>query len=277
MEVLETLSHERPEITIIYVTHFIEEIIPIFDKIFILSKGVNFAQGNIDDVLTSKTMSSLFNRNVEVMNYKNRFSLHDRVISLHNSSNNATILRKTRKGEGYMTLNNIKAIFLDMDGTILHEDNKASIKTKSVIDELREKGYKIFLATGRSYTEIDQLVPPQFEVDGIISSNGTSGEVNDDNLFMHSLSSESVKRIVSLAQQQEIYYEVFPFNGSRIALNEDKAWMQEMIKGDTPPNHVSESEWKSRLDAMSGKIDWKEDIPEDDYAKIYLFTPNLEK
>lgn len=50
-----------------------------------------------------------------------------------------------------------------------------------------------------------------------------------------------------------------------------------MIKGDTPPNHVSESEWKSRLDAMSGKIDWKEDIPEDDYAKIYLFTPNLEK
>lgn len=173
MEVLETLSHERPEITIIYVTHFIEEIIPIFDKIFILSKGVNFAQGNIDDVLTSKTMSSLFNRNVEVMNYKNRFSLHDRVISLHNSSNNATILRKTRKGEGYMTLNNIKAIFLDMDGTILHEDNKASIKTKSVIDELREKGYKIFLATGRSYTEIDQLVPPQFEVDGIISSNGT--------------------------------------------------------------------------------------------------------
>ena len=76
LEVLETLSHERPEITIIYVTHFIEEIIPIFDKIFILSKGVNFAQGNIDDVLTSKTMSSLFNRNVEVMNYKNRFSLH---------------------------------------------------------------------------------------------------------------------------------------------------------------------------------------------------------
>ena len=98
-----------------------------------------------------------------------------------------------------MTLNNIKAIFLDMDGTILHEDNKASIKTKSVIDELREKGYKIFLATGRSYTEIDQLVPPQFEVDGIISSNGTSGEVNDDNLFMHSLSSESVKRIVSFS------------------------------------------------------------------------------
>ncbi len=176
-----------------------------------------------------------------------------------------------------MTLNNIKAIFLDMDGTILHEDNQASIKTKTVIDDLRAKGYKVFLATGRSYSEINQLVPPQFEVDGIISSNGTSGEINGDNLFMHCLSTESVKRIVSLAQQQEIYYEVFPFNDSRIALKEDKVWMQEMIKGDTPPNHVSESEWKSRRDAMAGKIDWKDHIPDDNYAKIYLFTTNLEK
>ncbi|NUI83502.1 HAD family phosphatase [Staphylococcus sp. 58-22] len=176
-----------------------------------------------------------------------------------------------------MTLNNIKAIFLDMDGTILHEDNQASIKTKTVIDDLRAKGYKVFLATGRSYSEINQLVPPQFEVDGIISSNGTSGEINGDNLFMHCLSTESVKRIVSLAQQQEIYYEVFPFNGSRIALKEDEAWMQEMIKGDTPPNHVSESEWKFRRDAMAGKIDWKDHIPDDNYAKIYLFTTNLEK
>ncbi|MGV3096525.1 MULTISPECIES: HAD family hydrolase [Staphylococcus] len=174
-------------------------------------------------------------------------------------------------------MNNIKAIFLDMDGTILHEDNQASIKTKTVIDDLRAKGYKVFLATGRSYSEINQLVPPQFEVDGIISSNGTSGEINGDNLFMHCLSTESVKRIVSLAQQQEIYYEVFPFNGSRIALKEDKVWMQEMIKGDTPPNHVSESEWKSRRDAMAGKIDWKDHIPDDNYAKIYLFTTNLEK
>ncbi|WP_254613624.1 HAD family hydrolase [Staphylococcus borealis] len=174
-------------------------------------------------------------------------------------------------------MNNIKAIFLDMDGTILHEDNQASIKTKTVIDDLRAKGYKVFLATGRSYSEINQLVPPQFEVDGIISSNGTSGEINGDNLFMHCLSTESVKRIVSLAQQQEIYYEVFPFNGSRIALKEDEAWMQEMIKGDTPPNHVSESEWKFRRDAMAGKIDWKDHIPDDNYAKIYLFTTNLEK
>ena len=29
-----------------------------------------------------------------------------------------------------MALENIKAIFLDMDGTLLHEDNKATVKQK---------------------------------------------------------------------------------------------------------------------------------------------------
>ena len=43
-------------------------------------------------------------------------------------------------------MKNIKAIFLDMDGTILHENNKASEYTKQVINELREQNYKVLLS-----------------------------------------------------------------------------------------------------------------------------------
>ena len=82
-----------------------------------------------------------------------------------------------------------------MDGTILHENNKASEYTKQVINELREQNYKVFLATGRSYSEISQLVPDGFTVDGIISSNGTSGEIHGDNLFRHSLTLERVQKV----------------------------------------------------------------------------------
>ena len=174
-------------------------------------------------------------------------------------------------------MNNVKAIFLDMDGTILHENNKASNYTKDVVDELREKGFKVFLATGRSYSEIHQLVPEGFKVDGIISSNGTTGEIEDQNLFKHSLSLEQVKKIVKLAQQQHIYYEVFPFGAQRIVLKEDYQWMRDMITGETPPNNVSHSEWTSRLDAMKDKIDWRDELPDLDYSKIYLFNPNLDK
>lgn len=174
-------------------------------------------------------------------------------------------------------MNNVKAIFLDMDGTILHENNKASNYTKDVVDELREKGFKVFLATGRSYSEIHQLVPEGFKVDGIISSNGTTGEIEDQNLFKHSLSLEQVKKIVKLAQQQHIYYEVFPFGAQRIVLKEDYQWMRDMITGETPLNNVSHSEWTSRLDAMKDKIDWRDELPDLDYSKIYLFNPNLDK
>ena len=92
-----------------------------------------------------------------------------------------------------MAFENIKAIFLDMDGTLLHEDNKATVKTKEVIDQLREKNYKVFLATGRSYSEIHSLVPKGFKVDGMISSNGTRGDIEDKLLFKHSLTIDSVK------------------------------------------------------------------------------------
>lgn len=175
-------------------------------------------------------------------------------------------------------MDNIKAIFLDMDGTILHEDNRASEYTKDVINALREHDYKVFLATGRSYSEIHQLVPEGFSVDGIISSNGTTGEVNDENIFKHSMSLESVKRIVSLAQQQNIYYEVFPFGEQRLVLKEDEQWIRNMISGgDTPPNKVGQSEWASRQEALKDKIQWVETLPDKDYSKIYLFDTNLDK
>jgi len=169
----------------------------------------------------------------------------------------------------------IKAIFLDMDGTILHEDNTASGYTKEVIDQLRAKGYKVFLATGRSYAEINQLVPKGFTVDGIISSNGTSGEVKAHNIFRHSLTQEAVNKIVQLAQQQHIYYEVFPFEGQRLALQQDESWMRGMVREEEPQNNVGISEWRSRKDALKGKINWVKTLPETSYSKIYLFTTDL--
>ena len=96
-------------------------------------------------------------------------------------------------------------------------------------------------------------------------------------MFKHSLSLEQVKKIVKLAQQQHIYYEVFPFGAQRIVLKEDYQWMRDMITGETPPNNVSHSEWTSRLDAMKDKIDWRDELPDLDYSKIYLFNPNLDK
>ena len=44
---------------------------------------------------------------------------------------------------------NYKLIALDMDGTLLRKDKTVSERTKKAIDDAREKGVTVVLATGR--------------------------------------------------------------------------------------------------------------------------------
>ena len=52
----------------------------------------------------------------------------------------------------------IKAIFMDMDGTLLNSNNLVSEKLKNKLQELEKKGIKIFIATGRSYAATSNYV-----------------------------------------------------------------------------------------------------------------------
>ncbi|MGG0664818.1 ABC transporter ATP-binding protein [Viridibacillus arvi] len=58
--------------TIIYVTHHIEEILPVFQKTLLLKKGQVFASGSTVDMLTSEKLSSFFDIPVEVIWQNNR-------------------------------------------------------------------------------------------------------------------------------------------------------------------------------------------------------------
>ena len=169
-------------------------------------------------------------------------------------------------------MDNVQAIFLDMDGTILHSDNRVSEDTTQIIRELREKDYKVFLATGRSHDEIHYLVSEDFSVDGIISSNGTQGKVQDETIFQHGMTLAQVQDIVKLAQNNHIYYEVFPYDGQRRILTEDREWIEAMVAEEEPVGGVSVSEWHSRKDALKDKVEWVEALRDEPYAKIYLFS-----
>ena len=169
-------------------------------------------------------------------------------------------------------MDNVQAIFLDMDGTILHSDNRVSDDTTQIIRELRAQGYKVFLATGRSHDEIHYLVSEDFSVDGIISSNGTQGKVQDETIFQHGMTLAQVQDIVKLAQNNHIYYEVFPYDGQRRILTEDREWIEAMVAEEEPIGGVSVSEWHSRKDALKDKVEWVEALRDEPYAKIYLFS-----
>lgn len=169
-----------------------------------------------------------------------------------------------------------KAIFLDMDGTILTHQNKVNQKTKEIIDQLRETGVYVFIATGRDAGEIQGLVPEDFQVDGLITSNGAAGYVNGENIFKHSLPFPLVKTVIEKAREHQVYYELFPYEASRIVLKEDKPFILEEVK-EPKPETVGINEWVSRQEAVEGKIAWTEQIVGEEFSKFYLFARTEEK
>lgn len=164
-----------------------------------------------------------------------------------------------------------KAIFLDMDGTILDHHNQVSQNTKVVIDKLRAKGIPVFIATGRSREEIFPIVPEGFTVDGIISSNGMTVYLGDEKIKEHSLSLELVNEIIEKAHKNDVYYELFPAVGERLVLKEHQSILDAEIE-DPQPESVGINEWLSRKEAMDGQIKWVDSIEEQAFSKFYCFS-----
>ncbi|MFB1049745.1 HAD family hydrolase [Paraliobacillus sp. JSM ZJ581] len=168
-----------------------------------------------------------------------------------------------------------KAIFLDMDGTILDNYNRISDKTKQIITQLREKGMLVFIATGRSKGEVLTFLSDDLEVDGVISSNGMTAYVGDEKIEEHGLPFELVRRIVEKAREHQVYYELFPTTGKRIVLKKDYNILAEEVE-DPKPERVGINEWIERKEAMKEAIDWKETFPEQMYSKFYCFSKQEE-
>lgn len=65
---LENLNKTYAHLTMIYVTHVIEEIIPLFSKIFLLKEGSCFGKGITKDILTDSMMSKFLITKLKLFN-----------------------------------------------------------------------------------------------------------------------------------------------------------------------------------------------------------------
>ncbi|MFP7493475.1 ABC transporter ATP-binding protein [Terribacillus saccharophilus] len=66
LDSIERISSHHDAPTIIYVTHHIEEILPIFDKTLLLKEGKVFASGDTTDMISSPNLSDFFGIPVNV-------------------------------------------------------------------------------------------------------------------------------------------------------------------------------------------------------------------
>ena len=104
----------------------------------------------------------------------------------------------------------IKAIFSDLDGTLLNENNSLSEATINAVKKLKEKNIKFFIATGRSLNAMKRFYD-QLELDTeIINYNGAVIHDKDGNkLFELTLNDEISRELIDYGRKENLYFHGF--------------------------------------------------------------------
>lgn len=91
----------------------------------------------------------------------------------------------------------IKAAFFDIDGTLVSfNTHTIPQSTLNAISEIRKKGVKVFIATGRPLPFINNL--GQLEYDGIMSVTGASCTTADGTIIsQNTVSKEDIERLIA--------------------------------------------------------------------------------
>lgn len=99
----------------------------------------------------------------------------------------------------------IKAVFFDVDGTLVsHKSKSIPDSAKQALITLRKKGIKVFLSTGRHIRELKNMPTNEVEFDGYILLNGQLGLDENKNIFFsNAFSKEDVDGLLDIFYKKE--------------------------------------------------------------------------
>lgn len=98
----------------------------------------------------------------------------------------------------------IKAIFFDIDGTLVSfKTHEVPAEVVKAINDLREKGIKVFIATGRHFSSINNLGDLQF--DGYITLNGGYCFSGNHIIYKHHIPKEDIGKLLDYLQYKESF------------------------------------------------------------------------
>ncbi|MCF3944432.1 HAD family hydrolase [Oceanobacillus alkalisoli] len=95
-----------------------------------------------------------------------------------------------------------KAVFLDIDGTILMPDHTYSSSTVEAIKQLQAKNIHTFIATGRPLHEIKGLTKA-LNITNLIGYNGAYGIVQGEKIVNEPFAAETVERFRKTAEEKK--------------------------------------------------------------------------
>lgn len=105
-----------------------------------------------------------------------------------------------------------KAVFIDVDGTLVDYQNNLPESAVYAIREARKNGHKIYICTGRSKAEVYSPIW-NIGLDGMIGGNGSYVEDNGEVILHQMLSSEEEKAIVDWLHENGLEFYLESNNG----------------------------------------------------------------
>ncbi|ADC50529.1 putative hydrolase of the HAD superfamily protein [Alkalihalophilus pseudofirmus OF4] len=91
-----------------------------------------------------------------------------------------------------------KIIFFDIDGTLLDHDKKLPQSTKEAINELKQAGHEVAIATGRAPFMYEDL-REELGIYNFVSYNGQYVEVDGEMIYGNPLDKDKLEEITELA------------------------------------------------------------------------------
>ena len=112
----------------------------------------------------------------------------------------------------------IKAVFFDVDGTLVsHKTKSVPDSAKKAVEMLRKKGIKVFLSTGRHVHELKRMPTNEMDFDGYVILNGQVGLDEKKNIiFSNPFGKEDVEGLLDIFHKKE-----YPF----VLVNADGHYM----------------------------------------------------
>ncbi len=130
----------------------------------------------------------------------------------------------------------VKAVFFDIDGTLVSfNTHKVPESTRDAIRQLREKGIKVFIATGRSRQEL--MVIDGIEFDGYIILNGSYCYTSEgEEIYKKYIPMEDVDNLIKWLKTDTTPFNFVYADGSFInRINDTVEEVARLVELDAPP------------------------------------------
>lgn len=139
----------------------------------------------------------------------------------------------------------VKAIFFDIDGTLVSFDtHKVPKSTRESLQKLKEKGIKLFLATGRSPILLDKIKKlVEFDFDGYVLINGQYCVLNDEVVHKEKIAKKGLKKLISYLDEKNLACEFLDDKDIYInRVNERVLELREFLGSTAPDSKLITSE-----------------------------------